>query len=298
MIFLENVKNSIYGPEFYKKLQSKPLSFSFKYFYALASVLAVILTAQLSFQLIPNIARVLAGIGPGIVNNYPSELVITIKNGQASSNVAEPYFIKTPASIAGGNSKNEPAVTINGLQPSSSSSSVPENLIVIDTKNQFSEADFDKYNTFAVLTKTSLASRKDNGKIEIQSLSKIPDWTVNQASIASFVGKIQPFIKFIAPILVLAFFIGFMISFSFELLYLLFAALLIWVVAKIKKFPIGYKKSYQAGLHIMTLPLLVGVVSTILNIHITDAIPFFTTITVIIFAIINFEPRKTEPEVS
>ncbi len=300
MVFLENIKKSIYGPEFYKKLHAKPLSFSFKYFYALASVLAVIGTAQLSFQAIPSFHSFLSGIGPEIVNNYPSELVITVKNGQASSNVTEPYFIKTPASITGENSKNEPAITINvnGWHPSSSSSSVPENLIVIDTKNQFSEADFDKYSTFAVLTKTSFASRKDNGKIEIQSLSKMPNWTIDKASVASFVGKIQPFIKFASPLLVLAFFVGYMFYFSFQLVYLLFAALLIWAVAKIKKFPFGYKKSYQAGLHIITLPFLIRAISTILNIHIAAAIPFFTTIVIVIFAVINFEPRKTEQIVS
>lgn len=298
MTFLDNVKNSIYGPEFYKKLLTKAPSFSFKYFYALVSVLAVVLTAQFSFRAIPSLNTFLAGIGPQIVSNYPNELVITIKNGQASSNVDEPYFIKTPASILGENFKNVPVITVNGLQPSSSSSSVPENLIVIDTKNQFSEADFDKYNTFAVLTKTSLAMRKDSGKIEIQSLNKIPDWTISKASVSSFVGKIQPFIKFASPLFVLMFFVGYMFYFSLQLIYLLLAALLIWAVTKIKKLQIGYKKSYQAGLHIMTFPLLIGAISTILNIHITDAIPFFTTIVIVVFATINFEPRKTESVVS
>ncbi|MDO8664791.1 MAG: DUF1189 family protein [Candidatus Liptonbacteria bacterium] len=281
MDFLDNIKKSIYGPEFYKELQSKSLSFSFKYFYALASVLAVIATAQFSFQAIPSVTAFLAGLGPEIVNSYPNELVITIKNGQASSNVAEPYFIKTPESIRNENYRNVPAT---------------ENFVVIDTKNQFTEENFTKYNSFAVVTKTSLAFRKDNGGIEIKSLKEMPDWTIDRASVASFVGKIQPFIKFSGPFFVLISFIGFMLFFSAELIYLLFAALLIWIIAKIKKLPLGYKKSYQAGLHIMTLPLLFGVVSTLLNIHIS--IPFFTTIVVVVVALINFEPRKTEPTAS
>ena len=283
MIFLDKIKNSIYGPEFYKKLHSKPLSFSFKYFYALASVLAVIVTAQFSFQVIPNLTAFLASLGPEIVNSYPNELILTIKNGQASSNVAEPYFIKTPESMRNENYRNVP---------------VTDNFIVIDTKNQFTEENFTKYNTLAVVTKTSLAFRKDNGGIEIKPLSEIPDWTIDRASVASFVGKIQPFIKFAGPFFVLISFIGFMLSFSAELIYLLFAALLIWVIAKVKKFPLGYKQSYQAGLHIITLPLLLWAVSTILNFHIIDAIPFFTTIVVIVVALINFEPRKTEPTAS
>jgi len=276
MDFLDKIKNSIYGPEFYRELQSKPLSFSFKYFYTLASILAVIGTAQFSFQVIPNLTAFLAGIGPEIVNSYPSELVLTTKDGQASSNVVEPYFIKTPASMRNENYKNIPAT---------------ENFVVIDTKNQFTEESFTRYDTFAVVTKTSLALRKDSGGIEIYSLREMPDLTIDRASVESFVGKLQPFIKFAWPFFILASFIGFMLSFSAELIYLLFAALLIWIIMKIKGLAVGYKKSYQAGLHIITLPLLFGVVSALLNVHVP--IPFFATILVIVAAIINFEPRKT-----
>lgn len=277
MVFLDNVKNSIYGPEFYDELQSKPISFSFKYFYALASILAVIGTAQFSFQVIPGLTTFLSGLGTEIVNSYPSELVLIIKDGQASSNVAEPYFIKTPESMRKENYRNFPA---------------PDNSVVIDTKNQFTEESFAQHNTFAVLTKTSLAFRKDNEGIEIYSLNEMPDLTINSASVASFVGKIQPFVKFTWPFFVLASFAGFLLSISVELIYLLFAALLIWLVAKIKKFPLGYKKSYQAGLHIITFPLLFGVASSLLNIHVP--IPFFETILLVVVALINFEPRKTE----
>ncbi len=281
MVFWDKVKNSIYGPEFYKELQSKPLSFSFKYFYALASILAVIGTAQFSFQVIPGLTTFLSGLGPEIIDSYPNELVVTIKDGQASSNVAEPYFIKTPESMRNENYRNVP---------------VTDNFVVIDTKNQFTEENFTKYNSFAVVTKTSLAFRKDNGGIEIYSLSKMPNLTIDNASVASFVGKIQPFVKLAWPFFILASFAGFLLSFSAELIYLLFAALLIWIVAKVKKFPIGYKKSYQAGLHIITLPLLFGVASPLLNIHVP--IPFFATILLVVAALINFEPRKTEPAVS
>ena len=281
MGFLDNIKNSIYEPEFYKKLHSKRLSFSFKYFYSLVSVLAVILTAQFSFQAIPGINFFLTGIGPEIVNAYPQELVVTIKNGQASSNVAEPYFVRTPENIQLEKYRNIPKT---------------ENLIVIDTKNQFSEESFSKYNALAVLTKASIAFRKDDGRIEIQPLNGIPDLTVDKASVASLVGKLQPFIKFAAPLIVLALFIGFMVSFSAKLVYLLFAALLILLIAKVKNYPLTYKKSYQAGLHIITLPLLLGAISTLLNLHI--AIPFFTTILVIIMTAINFESQKTEAEIS
>src|SRR3989338_6098531 len=189
MDFLDKIKNSIYGPEFYRELQSKPLSFSFKYFYTLASILALIGTAQFSFQVIPNLTAFLAGIGPEIVNSYPSELVLTTKDGQASSNVVEPYFIKTPASIRNENYKNIPATE-----------------------------SFTRYDTFAVVTKTSLALRKDSGGIEIYSLREMPDLTIDRASVESFVGKLQPFIKFAWPFFILASFIGFMLSFSADLI--------------------------------------------------------------------------------
>lgn len=277
MDFLDNIKNSIYNPEFYRKLRSKPLPFSFKYFYILAFILAVIITAKFSFQEIPGINVFLTGLGPEIVNAYPSELAVTIKNGQASSNVAEPYFVRMP-----GNIQMEKYRNISKL----------DHLIVIDTKNQFSEESFLKYSSLVFLTKTSVAFRKDDGRIEIQPLSGMPDLIIDKASVSSFVGKIQPFTKFAAPLFVLAFFIGFMVSFSIKLAYLLLAALLILLVAKVKNIPLSYKQSYQAGLHIITLPLLLSAVSTLLNMQIV--IPFFTTILIIIMAAINFESRKTK----
>lgn len=277
MTFWDKFKNSIYGPEFYKGLKAKPLSFSFKYFYALALILAAIGTLQVSSRIIPGMAAFLTGISSGIVDNYPSELTITIKDGQASSNVAEPYFIKMPDSVRSEKSANVPN---------------PANLIVIDTKNQFTEENFAKYDTVALLTKTSVAFRKDNGGIEIYSLGKIPNWTIDKTSIASFMGKVQPFIKFVAPLLVAAIFIGLMIAFSAQLIYLLFAALLIWIVVKVKKLPLGYKRSYQVGLHAITLPLLLGVVSNIFSMQ--NPIPFFSTILLVAVAFINFEPKKND----
>ena len=99
MSFLQNIGKSIYSPEFYKELLGLPFSFSLKYFYSLAVVLAVALAVIFSFKIIPAAQPFLQSIGPQVLNYYPDELVITIKNGDVSTNVAEPYLLPLPAPL-------------------------------------------------------------------------------------------------------------------------------------------------------------------------------------------------------
>ena len=52
---LEIFKKSIYSPEFYKGLPSEPFSFSLKYFLKLSTILALVVTIIVSFELIPRL---------------------------------------------------------------------------------------------------------------------------------------------------------------------------------------------------------------------------------------------------
>lgn len=269
-LFLDYIKQSVYGPEFYKELPAKPFSFSFKYFYKLVLVLSIVLAAHSSFKIIPDINSFLKTVNSEILNNYPKELVLNIKNGEASSNVAEPYFVRLPEDLRKIESKG---------------SFRPENFIVIDTKNKFTEETFKKYNTLFLFTKTNMAYIKDNGVISIQPLNIFSDRTIDYAFAASIAEKLSFLTKFIwvlGPILI---FIGFIVQFSAYLFYLLFGALIIWLIYKVGKIPVGYKKSYQTGLHIITFQILFSVASIVFDFSIQ--IPFFALIVFIIIAVIN-----------
>ena len=103
---------------------------------------------------------------------------------------------------------------------------------------------------------------------------------------------LQPFFKFVAPILVLVVFVAMLLSFVLNLLYLLFGALLVLVMGKIMKQNFSYSTSYRICLHATTLPLIVGLAFSLLPIG-GSHIPFFSTVLLLVVVYVNF--YKTPP---
>ena len=267
MEFFKNIKNSIYNPEYYSNLLNKPFSYSLKYFLLLSFVVSLLLTIVFSFSTLPKIKSFLDIAGKKAIQYYPDELQITINNGKASTNVNEPYFIKTPEDLK-----------IKNI----------DNLVVIDTKNNFSLTEFENYKTLLLLTNNSLIYReKNNTKITIQSLKQIPNYTLNKPALLSFFNKVSPYLKLVYPFFIILMLLFFFSALTLRLFYLLVAALLIWIVAKIKKINIGYSKSYQLGMHLMTLAIIITqlVSLTLPRVH----IPFLFTAITLLAAIINLK---------
>ncbi|MCX6723581.1 MAG: DUF1189 family protein [Candidatus Staskawiczbacteria bacterium] len=264
------IKNSIYGPKYYEEVIAKPFSYSFKYLLAFALLFALVFTIVVTVKFIP-IVNNLSEQAPKMANYFPQELTITIKNGKVSTNVQEPYFIRAPKEYqsADNTSGNESNI---------------ENYIVIDTKNKFDLDTFNSYKTGVWLTADNVAYL-DKNKISIIPLSSVKDFTLNRGKIADFINTLKPFIVVLYPIVFVgAYIIGYM-AVILKMIYLLFGALLIWLVAKTKGIKIGYKKSYIAGMQLMTGAIIVISILEAISFKLT--FPFFFTILVIIFAVLN-----------
>jgi hypothetical protein len=211
---------------------------------------------------------------------YPQELEITIKNGKVSTNVQEPYYIKIPTEWKNNAPDN---LEING-QPTSQLADI-DNLLVIDTKNPFSLEKLYAYRTVALLTSDSVVYISDN-KIEIQPLKNISDFRINKSQLVYLAGTIKPFTKFVYPVVCLGIFVGQALLLLFKFVYLLVAALLIWLVVAIKKINLGYKKSYQLGLHLITLGVILEPIIYLLGI---STFPFAFTILLLLLALLNIK---------
>lgn len=270
MEFFNNIKNSIYSPKFYQELFSKPFSYSFKYFVLFALLVSLVLTVILSFTAIPPLKEFVENIGPEIMQYYPQELQITVKSGLVSTNVQEPYFIRSPQEF------NKDGI---------------ENLLVIDTKNDFSLEGFNSYKTAVLLTKNSIVYYKDSA-INIQPIDTNINFYLDKNKISGFYEKIRPFLNFIYPAFILIVFAGYLFSFLFKMAYLLLGALVIEVAGKIKKVKIGYKKSYQFGFHLLTVVILIEMLADLFKVNL--GIPFLFTILLFIFALLNIE-KLNEP---
>ncbi|MEK7507906.1 MAG: DUF1189 family protein [Patescibacteria group bacterium] len=276
---IDIIRASIYAPDFYKALLSKPLSWSIKYFFSFALVLAVIYTAVTGWRAVPAVNSFLNNLAPTILKYYPDKLEVVIKDGEAVSNVPEPYIIKLPKEL------------IDYWGKAEDQASVPESFLVIDTRTRLIDwKEFLDYETVALLSKDAVVFMDKNGGVRIQPLTGVPNTTINKKEIASILNRIEPFIKFAAPILVFVIFLGAYSVLVFNLVYLFIAALLIWLIAtKFRGVNIGYKKAYQIGLHAMTSALLL---EAFFKIFLGVRVPYVFTIITLIAVWINLEFKQ------
>lgn len=283
---LDVIRGSVYSPDFYKALLSKPLSWSIKYFFSFTLVLAVISTAVFGWRLVPAVNSFLNNIAPAVLKYYPEGLEVVIKDGEATSNVVGSSSIPFPPELLSSQIKS------GDLNPDF------KYLLVINTNTNLVDwKEFQDYKTLALLTKDALVFTDKNGGIRVQPLKGVPDTTINKKEVTAMLDGIKPFIKFAAPILVLFMFLGAYSVLSFKLIYLFLAALLIWLIAKkFRKLDVGYKKAYQIGLHAITAAFLLEIC---LQIFFGVRIPYLFTIATFLAAWFNLDFRKEEfPSVS
>lgn len=229
----EIFKKSLYNPGFYREVSGGSFKDAFRYYVKITALLTLVLTATLSINLIPQGVRFLKEQAPLLIKEYyPKELVITIEKGQAHTNVLEPYFISK---------KDGPSKIFEG--------SDLENLLVIDTQNIFNKNTFDKYKTFALLTKTELVTKDTRNKTTIQDLRGVPDMVVSQEILISFVEKIRGMLAYFIPAGILVVFVALFSSYLIYLVPLLLFALVPFIFAWIKNTPISYADAYKMSIY-------------------------------------------------
>jgi hypothetical protein len=170
-----------------------------------------------------------------------------------------------------------------------------ENLLVIDTR--FDEAtleEFKSYNTIMLLNRKTLMYYDEN-QVAIQSLAGIPNFKLDKGVISSLLAKIVPYFRLVGPVFIVFVFGGyFAFVFLGRMFYLIFAALLIWVIVKVKKVNIGYEKAYQLGLHLLTASVLYQIIFGLI-LNISESSLLFIGL-VAILAVINLRPAKVLTE--
>lgn len=212
--------------------------------------------------------------GNRLAEYYPQELEILIKDGKVSTNTGEPYFIELPKEA-----KSE-----------IDSEKVLENILVIDTKNKFSLEEFNNYKTVALLTADSFVYENQQDGVVIKQLKDIKDFKLNSSIVNGCVNKIKPYFILLYPLVALAILLGVFMVLATKLIYLFFGGLVLWILFKVMNAKIGYKKSYQLGLHLLTLPVIFESIMMVIPFEIP--IPFLFTILLIILALINIKKES------
>jgi len=271
MGFLKTIRNSIYSPSFYVSIPQKKLSSAMGYFFLLILLVTVVesISPIWSFSTVGQTE--IKKFVDKVKNFYPSELVVKIQKGKVSTNVPEPYYIPLPE------------YTGKTAQDAS-------NLVVIDTKTPFSIDQFNQYKTIAWVTKDSVIT-KNEGKIQINDLSKVSNMTIDKTFVATIINKVSPWVNIIAPLAIAGILLGLYLLHIFRLVYLFFLALAIWLLTKLIKKPLSYGNSYKTGLYAMTLGFIVEI---ILGFTKQIGFVFMFTIIALIIVLVNI---LSKPEI-
>ncbi len=274
MKFFQRVQDSIYSPAFYAQAPTKSLRRALGYFFLLTFI-ATALQTILMVPAIVGFSQRVPGYVKSVTGQYPEELQVQIQNGQVTTNVKEPYFVPLK-------DIDSPGATISG-----------KNLLVIDTKTPFSAAQFHQYNSAAWLTKDTLFYESNRG-FKSTDLSKMDGLEINNGLIQGFVELLTPYYQYVTPVGILFVFSGISSAYTFRLFYMLFLALIIWLLAKIFNWNFSYKGAYTVGLYAMTLGILVDILWSLTNNWITfNGFPFMFTILTLGVVILNLTRKPS-----
>lgn len=202
--------------------------------------LALVLTIKPAFFIFKDVYPLVQNLESKIINLidevYPQELEIKIKNGVASTNVTEPYYISV---------RQETLANLFSFKKGDPNTQSKVRLLAIDTKGKADE--FDRYQSLALLTESSLVYYKDKN-VNIYSLRQVKDLTVNKDFIKS---KIKEFNKDnkIGNIITIGIFLSplFMILgiFIFQLFMFLLLTLAVYLMVKINQVQTGFKNTFR-----------------------------------------------------
>ncbi len=265
MSFLNKIKSSVYNPAFYSDVVEGREKGPFKYFFKLSLVLALVFSLTSSFMVVPNIKEFLVDAKNKIEQNYPKDLEVKIQGGIASTNATEPYFVPAPANLKAMDKEVEDF----------------DNVLVIDTKNDFNLEKFRSYKTIVLLTKDSFVVEGSDGRVNTTPLKDIPDFTVNYENLTRWFLKTDSISRVLSGAVPLLILVGVFIAYMFKLVYLLVAALLVMLLSKLKKVNLSYKKSYSVSMYAVTLPTLLSVLFFFLGMPMPMLVPTLILLVVV-----------------
>ena len=271
MSFIETVKSAIYDPDFYENIKKRKLSTTLKYFFLLILALTTINTIILAYELGVKAPQEIRDSVYQGVSSFPADLEVNIDEGQVTTTAQEPFFVPMP---------KQETEEYKGMN----------NLLVIDTKTPYSSTQFNQYKTLMWLTKDSLfyANREfDNRSV---SLTDVENIKINKQFVQDLAGKINPWLNFVGPVLIILTFIGLYLGFTFNLIYFLLLAVLVFFLSKIFKWGLGYSASYKTAVYASTLAFIVDL--TLFNTGLYTGFfgfPFLFTLTTLCVVTINLQ---------
>jgi hypothetical protein len=247
-------KRSVTDPLYYNDILKTDFWFSLRYLFVLLFFIALILTVKFAISVASVLPKVDTFTQKGVVilrEAYPDDLSLTIMNGKLYTNVEEPYYIDSLPEI--GNVMKD---------------TVYDHFITIDTQGILDE--YIQYKTLILVTQDgviypSRSRSKSYTQPQVFFFSQIKqNGTLNKRAYNEIVNRVEPYVRYIKPALIVTLFIGiillpFLIS-SFlvlgKLIQLLLLTIIIFVIARLMKVGLRYSQLYRLGIHGLTASIV------------------------------------------
>jgi hypothetical protein len=272
MGFLQKIKSSIYDPDFYSKIKHQSLGSVLKYFFLLVLILTTLNVLVLSYELGVRVPQEIRNFINRTVDSFPPDLEVNVDNGQVTTTAEEPFFVPFPEDV---NEAKSPDLN---------------NILVIDTKTPYSATQFNQYKTLAWLTKDSLFYQNQDFEQRSLDLSKSDDFRINRPLIQGWINKFSPVLNLAGPILIVLTFMGLLIGLAFNLIYLLFLAILLFFLSSIFKWGLNYSASFKTAIYASTLAFILDFILFNTGLYTGFfGFPFLFTLTALCIATINLQ---------
>ncbi|HLD51423.1 hypothetical protein A3K34_00015 [candidate division WWE3 bacterium RIFOXYC1_FULL_40_10] len=298
--FLYVYFKSLTSITYYKEVLDTSPQFTNKYYIMLALVSSVIMTIVSTIGSTPAVNSAIDSMISYARELYPSDLIIESDGQNWTINKPEPFIVAMPQDIlekiksSKEISESMPATDING--------EFPKNIIVFDHKGTI--GDMEKFDTLMLINEKNLISLGDKGVINTMPLSEYfkgdISGKITSEDYNSVLDKIAQTKAWVPGAISVFIFMALVIySFTIRLLYLLFVGLILWVFSKLSSAQLKFWEGFRLGVHAITLPLTVQLVSVLAGVQIPIIGWFiFTNLFIGTLAVIKIkEARNTQSKI-
>ncbi len=274
--FWNNIRNSFYNPGFYAQLGQKRFWRAILVLVGISMISMLAVCVMFAVMVWPFLRSFSSD--DFVDKYYPEGLVLTAKDDQFTSNVEEPYIIPLADSL-----KDE--------------SEKFANAVVIDTSDDLTLEQIEAYGAYVVVTKNGIAGTEENGRMRVITLkqSELGDFVINEENASSWTANALSFAKKASlPMLALLFVFGVLFVTLWHMFVLVFAALVVKIVAAVKNIKMPYPNAYVVALF-ASIPVLI--LNAILNTFMH--IPFLIDIALFVLVVsinLKVNPKATEVE--
>jgi len=284
--FLQRIKDNFYNQAYYEEILAKPLSASFVYYAKMALWLTIVYTALISLFFLPEFVRLSRQVISDFAQNYPAQLIISFKDGIASTNLPEPITIPF-------------SPTEKTLFSRLSDKIAIINFVTIDTRSNLSESDFTNYRSLFVVGKDSSAGLGGEDSLQI---TKHPTnaISITKSDIDLASDKAQKIILTLAPLGVLLIYFFGVLFFVFTLLPILINASLAWLLLYVARRDLSFRQSLAVSLHASSLALCVNLLLFVFFPSFSINFPFLITLSLLVIYLNLIQKKKvvvTQPVV-